>query len=93
MLLNTSIWQATIEAAKDAASSSPAWLRALNRAIAEIEKARYWAFDGSTLTIISTTSGKTYRIAEQHACEARGNVCKHRAARRLMMRYAERLAQ
>ena len=61
--------------------------------IAEIEKARYWSFDGSTLTLQSTTSGRLYRIGDAHTCEARSGTCKHRAARRLMLRYNERLAQ
>jgi hypothetical protein len=91
MILNTRIWQETIEAAKAAASNSPAWLRAIERAVIEIEKARYWAFDGDTLTIISTTSSKMYHINDAHTCEAKGGICKHRAARRLMMRYTERL--
>jgi hypothetical protein len=94
MILNTRIWKETVNAAKSAASTSPAWLRAIERAVIEIEKAKYWAFDGDVLTIISTTSRKTYRIDGNHTCEACANghaACKHRAARRLMMRYTERL--
>lgn len=94
MILNTTIWQQTIEAAKTAAANSPAWLRAIERAVIEIEKSKYWSFDGSTLVIISTTSKKTYKIDENHTCEACANghsACKHRAARRLMIRYTERL--
>ena len=94
MILNTSIWSETIAAAKQAASDSPAWLRAIERAVVEIEKSKYWSFDGATLVIISTTSKKTYRIDDQHTCEAVANghtACRHRAARRLMIRYTERL--
>jgi hypothetical protein len=94
MILNTQIWQETINAAKQAASTSPAWLRAIDRAVVEIERSRYWSFDGSTLVIISTTSKKTYKIGADHTCEACSNghrECKHRAARRLMVRYTERL--
>jgi hypothetical protein len=94
MLLNSQIWQDTVNAAKAAASTSPAWLRAIERAVVEIEKSKYWSFDGSTLVIISTTSKKTYKIDEGHTCEACANghtACKHRAARRLMVRYTERL--
>jgi len=92
MILNTQIWRATVEAAIAASSSSPAWLRAIERADTEIRKSRYWAFDGSTLTIQSTTSKKMYRIeAGNHTCEARGGICKHRACLRLMQRYTERL--
>jgi hypothetical protein len=91
MLLNSKIWQETVNAAKAAASTSPAWLRAIDRAVIEIERSRYWSFDGDTLTIISTTSKKTYRIGADHTCEARGGICKHRGARRLIQRYTERL--
>jgi hypothetical protein len=94
MILNTRIWTETINAAKSAASTSPAWLRAIERAVIEIERSRYWSFDGSTLVIISTTSKKTYRIGADHTCEAVANghtACRHRAARRLMLRYTERL--
>jgi hypothetical protein len=62
MLLNSQIWNETINAAKAAASTSPAWLRAIERAVVEIERSRYWSFDGDVLTIISTTSKKTYKI-------------------------------
>jgi hypothetical protein len=93
MLLNTYIWSQTVAAAKAAASNNPAWTRAIDRADTEIRKSRYWAFDGSTLTIQSTTSKKMYRIeAGNHACEARGGICKHRACLRLMQRYTERLS-
>ena len=94
MILNTQIWRQTIEAAKSAASTSPAWLRAIERAVIEIERSRYWSFDGSTLVIQSTTSKKLYHIDENHTCEACANghtACKHRASRRLIQRYTERL--
>jgi hypothetical protein len=94
MILNTQIWNETINAAKLAASTSPAWLRAIDRAVIEIERSRYWSFADGVLTIISTTSKKTYRIDEHHTCAACENgqpACKHKAARRLIQRYTERL--
>lgn len=94
MILNTRIWNETINAAKAAASTSPAWLRAIERAAREIERSKYWSFNGGVLTLISTTSNQTYKIDENHTCEACANghtACKHRAARRLMLRYTERL--
>jgi len=91
MILNTQIWQDTINAAKAAASTSPAWLRAIERAVVEIERSRYWSFDGDVLTIQSTTSSKLYRVGADHTCEAKGGICKHRASRRLIQRYTERL--
>ncbi|NOT62804.1 MAG: hypothetical protein HOP19_21555 [Acidobacteria bacterium] len=87
MILNTSIWQAVIDEAKAKASNSPEWLRAIDRAVVEIEKSRYWSFADGVLTIQSTTSSKLYRIGTDHACDARNGVCKHRAARRLMVLY------
>lgn len=92
MILNTNIWQATITAAKLAASASPVWLRAIDRAVLEIERSRYWAYTDGILTIISITSNKSYKIDDAHMCESRAGVCKHRAARKLIQRYTERLA-
>ncbi|HKQ76711.1 MAG TPA: hypothetical protein VJ810_23655 [Blastocatellia bacterium] len=94
MILNTQIWQQTVSAAKVAASNNPQWLRAIERADLEIRRSRYWAFDGSTLTIQSTTSKKLYRVDGNHTCDAIANghkACRHRAARQLMIRYTERL--
>lgn len=68
MILNTRIWRQTVEAAKAAAFSSPDWVRAIERGVIEIERSRYWSFADGVLTIISTTSKKTYRIGEGHAC-------------------------
>jgi hypothetical protein len=93
MILNTQIFNQVVAAAKAKAANSPAWLRAINRAVIEIQRARYWAFDGETLAIESTTSRKLYRVDAAHTCEARNGVCKHRAARRLLQRYTEALAQ
>ena len=92
MILNTQIFRATVEAAKAKVANQPAWLRAIDRAVVEIEKAKYWSFADGVLTIISTTSGKRYVIGDGHTCEAVGGICKHIAARRLMVRYFERLA-
>jgi len=94
MILNTRIWSQTIEAAKLAASTSPAWLRAIERADIEIRKARYWSYADGVLTIQSTTSKKLYGVDDKHTCDACAHghrQCKYRAARRLMIRYTERL--
>jgi hypothetical protein len=87
MILNTSIWQSVINKAKAKVSNSPEWLRAIDRAVVEIEKSRYWSFADGVLTIQSTTSDKLYRIGDDHTCEAHNGICKHRAARRLMVLY------
>ena len=93
MILNTQIFNSVVAAAKAKAADSPAWLRAIDRAVTEILRSRYWAFADGVLTIQSTSSGKLYRVDDAHTCEARNGVCKHRAARRLLQRYAEMLAQ
>ncbi|NOT60338.1 MAG: hypothetical protein HOP19_08955 [Acidobacteria bacterium] len=93
MILNTSIWQSVINEAKAKASNSPLWLKAIDRAVVEVETARYWSFADGVLTIQSTSSGKLYKIGNDHKCEATAfnRPCKHRAARRLMALYYEAL--
>jgi hypothetical protein len=56
MILNSTIWQQTINEAKAKSAGKAAILRAIERAVFEIEHSRYWSFDGSTLRIQSTTS-------------------------------------
>ncbi len=93
MILNTAIWQQVIAEAQAKASEQPRWLRAIERGAVEIERARYWSFDGVTLTLISTTSGRRYKVDREHICQARAGICKHRAARRLIQRYVVKLAE
>lgn len=91
MILNTAIFTATVNEARAKAAGHPAWLRAIDRAVIEIERARYWSFADGVLTIISTTSGKRYVVDDTHECEAKG-ICKHRAARRLLTLYFAKLS-
>lgn len=92
MILNTAIFTATVQAAKAKAAGNASILRAIDRAVVEIERAKYWSFADGVLTIISTTSGERYVIGDDHTCHARSKTCKHLVARRLMVRYYERLA-
>lgn len=92
MILNTSIFTATVAAAKAAAANRLDVIRAIDRAVIEIQKAAYWSFADGVLTIKSTTSNKFYRVDAAHTCEARTKHCKHNMARILMVRYSERLA-
>lgn len=92
MILNTAIFTATIEAAKTAAANRPEVLRAIDRAVVEIERAAYWSFADGVLTIKSTTSGEMYKVDASHDCPAHSKTCKHNIARLLMIRYNERLA-
>lgn len=93
MILNTKIFNQVIETAKAKSTNNPAMLRAIDRAVYELNRSRYWAFDASTnvLRIQSTTSRKLYVVDDAHTCEAR-TVCKHKIARRLMQRYTEACA-
>jgi hypothetical protein len=93
MLINTKIFNQTIETAKAKSASNPAMLRAIDRAVVEINKSKYWAYDSTTnvLKLMSTTSSKLYVIDKHHTCEAKSGHCKHLVARRLMQRYTEAL--
>lgn len=92
MILNLAIFTATVAAAKTKAAGNAALLRAIERAVIEIQKAPYWSFADGILTIISTTSGERYVIGDNHTCPANSRTCKHLVARRLMVLYSERLA-
>lgn len=92
MILNLAIFTATVAAAKAKAAGNASLLRTIEHAVNEIEKAKYWAFDGTTLNLISTTSGQRFIIAADHTCYAYSKTCNHLVARRLMVRYFENLA-
>jgi hypothetical protein len=93
MILNTRIWQQTVSAAKLAASDSPAWLRAVEKAAAQIESNPCITElrDG---VLITSDSGNTYHANGVCQCKAFsfGQPCWHRAAAQLLTRYRERLA-
>jgi hypothetical protein len=93
MLLNTKIFNQTVETAKLKSANNPAMLRTIDRAVKEINKSKYWAYDSQTnvLKLMSTTSSKLYVIDDNHTCEAQSKTCKHHIARRLMQRYTEAL--
>ncbi len=91
MILNNQIWQQTISEAKAKSAGNAALLRAIDRAVNEIERSTYWAFADGVLRIKSTTSRKLYVIDDAHTCEAQSKTCKHHIARRLMLRYTQTL--
>jgi hypothetical protein len=93
MIINTKIFTATVETAKTKSATNPAMLRAIDRAVNEINRSKYWAYDSQTnvLKLMSTTSKKLYVIDDAHTCEAQSKTCKHHVARRLMQRYTEAL--
>ena len=77
MILNTQIFNQTVAAAKAKCAGNASLLRAIERAVVEIERAKYWSFADGVLTIISTTSGKRYVIGDGHTCEAQSKHWKH----------------
>jgi hypothetical protein len=93
MIINTKIFTATVATAQQKSITNPAMLRAIDRAVKEINRSKYWAYDSTTnvLKLKSTTSSKLYLIDDAHTCEAQSKHCKHLVARRLMQRYAEAL--
>ncbi len=93
MLINTRIFNQTVETAKAKSANNPAMLRAIDRAVVEINRSKYWAYDSQTnvLKLMSTTSSKLYVIDDTHTCDAKSKTCKHAVARRLMQRYTEAL--
>jgi cobalamin biosynthesis Mg chelatase CobN len=97
MILNTRIFNSVVETARTKSANNPALLRAIDRAVCEINRSRYWAYDGkaNVLRIQSTTSRKLYIVDDAHTCEATANghkACKHLVARRLLQRYTEACA-
>ena len=51
----------------------------------------FWSFDGHTLTVLSETSYEIYNANGVCECLAYkyGQICKHRTASRLLLRYTE----
>jgi hypothetical protein len=70
MILNSTIRRQTINEAKAKAAGNGAILRAIDRAVKEIERSAYWSFDCQTLRIQSTTSRKLYIVDDGHTGEA-----------------------
>lgn len=90
MLLNTKIFNTVVETAQAKSANNAAMLRAIDRAVYEINRSKYWSFANGVLRIQSTTSKKLYTVDDSHTCEAKVT-CKHKVARRLMQRYTEAL--
>jgi hypothetical protein len=86
MLLNTAIFNQVVSDAKAKSTGNAAMLRAIDRAIYEIHRSRYWAYADGVLRIQSTTSRKLYVVDDAHTCEAQSKTCKHLVARRLWQR-------
>lgn len=87
--------QSVVDNARVAATNSPRWLRAIDRAAEELTSNPYIAVTEKGLLILSSTSSNIY--TSNGACECRayefGNPCWHRAAARLVQRYYESAEQ
>ncbi len=78
--------------ARQACANDQRWLNAVNRAVGELTVPG-WQFDGETLRMPSASNpGRKYTVTD-HSCDCpagkKGVPCKHRAARRLLIRAAE----
>ena len=95
MLINTRILAEVVATAKAACDGKADLLAAINRAVVELNRSAYWRYSEGVLVLRSTTSGTDYRIDDMHECKATKHnpkkVCKHKAARRLMLRYVQAL--
>lgn len=67
------------------------WMNAIKKAVVELQENPFWNFDGE-LVMMSATSGTTYTPNGVCQCKAfteHKQPCRHRAAARLLARYAE----
>lgn len=83
-------FEAAVEAAKQRASGYPKWIKAIDRAVDMLRNGATARFDGDYCYI--TNNNNTYAVNGRCNCTAaqKGNeVCKHRAAKRLLQRCAD----
>ncbi len=73
------------------ATNKTRWINAIKKAVIELQENCYWNFDGKELVMMSTTSNAIYTPNGICQCEAfaRQTPCRHRAAARIIQRYAE----
>lgn len=104
--LNHSIFTAVVEQARRDAAQHPRWLKAINRAVAELENNPYIERQDGSLLIASSTSSEIYSANGICQCVAYtgvdsktgirlhngGQPCWHRAAARLVRRHDEQQA-
>ena len=83
---------AAIAQARRECADSQRWLNAVNRAAVELMLPG-WQFDGETLRMPSATNPDDKYTIDASGCNCRagraGSPCKHRAARRLLIKAAE----
>lgn len=95
MNFNSTQFEQIVQQAFDSVSESRRWQNAIVRAKQIAESNPYIHMDGSTMILLSD-SNEIYEVAEgrcvtsegqQCKAFAQGQPCKHRALRRLMLRY------
>ncbi len=89
MTLDTQIFNAIVEAAKAKAADSPAWLRAIDRAVEGILSGELLVTTLSNGALVTSSNGS---YLANGACSCKSfqfghKECKHRAAARLIERY------
>jgi hypothetical protein len=67
------------------------WQSAIKKGINELQENCYWQYADGELLMMSATSGTTYQSNGDCQCRAfeQGQPCRHRAAARLLDRYAQ----
>ena len=68
------------------------WQNAIRKAVTELQENPFWSFDGQELVMMSTTSNQTYTPNGKCGCVSyvkHNQPCRHRAAARIIQRYAE----
>jgi hypothetical protein len=92
MQINFTVWNQTVEAARAAAANSPAWLRAIGKAVEQIHTNPCITelYNG---VLITDANGCTYLANGVCQCKEfrRGTACWHRAAAKLINRYNDAL--
>jgi len=90
MSIDQSTMEQVIQDAFDKATGNRRWQVAIAKAKEQIESNPYLHFDGDALLVLSP-SNEIYRANGTCQCKAyaAGQPCWHRAAARLMQRYAE----
>jgi hypothetical protein len=94
MTLDITKFNATVESAKAAAATSPAWLRAIERASEGIQSGELIVTTLQDGALVTSPNGS---YMANGACQCRAykkghKECRHRAAARLMERYEEEAA-
>lgn len=100
--INWTVMDAVVETAKRTVGTSrnqqkERWLKAIERAIEELQANPWISFEDGKLILVSATSQQIYEVAangEHTGCKARemGQPCRHLALRRLLDLYVQALA-